>query len=94
LKKTSLLLTLSISLSLTALAQTNSTPTFRVNVISRNVQAVNYRHRSGATKLDFAGTDLMPSANGQAKVQTRRGSIEIEVEFANLLKPATFASKE
>jgi outer membrane protein OmpA-like peptidoglycan-associated protein len=93
LKKISLLLTLSISLSLTALAQTNSTPTFRVNVISRNVQAVNYRHRSGATKLDFAGTDLMPSANGQAKVQSRRGSIEIEVEFANLHKPTTFGNE-
>ena len=32
------------------------TPIFRVTVISRSVQAVNYEHRSGATKLDFAGT--------------------------------------
>jgi len=30
------------------------TPTFRVTVISRSVRAVNYNHRSGATKLDFA----------------------------------------
>ena len=69
------------------------TPTFRVNVISRNVQAVNYRHRSGATKVDFAGTDLMPSANGQAKVESKRGSIEIEVEFGNLQKPTTFGNE-
>src|SRR5579862_5539395 len=69
------------------------TPTFRVNVISRTVQAVNYQHRSGATKLDFAGTDLMPSANGQAKVESKRGSIEIEVEFANLQKPTAFGNE-
>jgi len=91
--KIRLLLAFSIALSLTALAQANSTPTFRVHVISRDVQAVNYRHRGGATKLDFAGTDLMPSANGQAKVQSKRGSIEIEVEFANLNKPSTFGNE-
>jgi outer membrane protein OmpA-like peptidoglycan-associated protein len=102
--KIRLLLTLSFALSLTALAQTNSqttttveplapTPTFRVNLISRNVQAVNYRHRSGATKVDFAGTDLMPSANGEAKVESKRGSIEIEVELGNLQKPTTFGNE-
>jgi outer membrane protein OmpA-like peptidoglycan-associated protein len=62
-------------------------------VISRTVQAVNYQHRSGATKVDFAGTALMPSANGQAKVESKRGSIEIEVEFANLQKPTTFGNE-
>jgi hypothetical protein len=70
-----------------------STPTFRVNVVSRNVQAVNYQHRSGATKLDFAGTDLMPAANGQAKVESKKGYIEIEVEFGNLQNPTTFGNE-
>ncbi len=65
-------------------------PVFRVNVVSRNVQAVSYQHRSGATKVDFAGTNLMVGANGQAKVESKRGSIEIEVEFANLEKATSF----
>src|SRR5712691_2779106 len=101
--KIKLLLAAAIALSLPAVAQTNSqttvvepispTPIFRVNVISRSVQAVNYRHRGGATKLDFAGTDLMPAANGQAKVESKRGSIEIEVEFGNLQKPTTFGNE-
>ncbi len=69
------------------------TPTFRVNVVSRNVQAVNYQHRSGATKIDFAGTDLMPGANGQAKVESKKGYIEIEVEFGNLQNPTTFGTE-
>jgi len=91
------------TLSLSAFAQANSqtlavepmssTPTFRVVVISRSVQAVNYQHHSGNSKLDFAGTDLMPSANGYAQVNSRRGSIRIEAEFGNLQKPTTFGNE-
>jgi outer membrane protein OmpA-like peptidoglycan-associated protein len=102
--KQKLLLALAIVLSLSALAQaapqTTATVdpatqkfTFRVNVISRTVQAVNYQHRSGATKLDFAGTDLMPAARGEAKVNSRRGSIAIEAEFAGLEKPTSFGNE-
>ena len=102
--KNSLLLAAGLTLSLSAFAQTNSQtltvvepmahiPAFRVTVVSRSVRAVNYQHRSGATKLDFAGTDLMPSANGQAKVDSKRGSIKIEAEFGNLQKPTTFGNE-
>jgi len=72
---------------------TTQITTFRVNVVSRTVQAVNYRHRGGATKLNFAGTDLMPAATGEAKVESKKGYIEIEVEFANLAKPTTFGNE-
>ncbi len=103
--KTKVLLAVGITLSsLSAFAQANaqntrdvehmnSTPTFRVIVTSRSVQAVNYQHRSGSSKLDFAGTDLMPSANGVAQVNSRRGSIEIEAEFGDLQKPNTFGNE-
>jgi outer membrane protein OmpA-like peptidoglycan-associated protein len=83
----------STSQTIMAIEPMNPTPTFRVNVISRSVQAVNYKHHDGATKLDFAGTDLMPQANGQAKVESKKGYIEIEVEFANLQKPTTFGNE-
>ena len=69
------------------------TPTYRVVVVSRSVRAINYKHRSGATKIDFAGTDLMPQADGQAKVESKKGYIEIEVEFGNLQKPTTFGNE-
>src|SRR5947209_5609626 len=68
-------------------------PVFHVTVISRSVQAVNYKHRSGSTKLDFAGTDLMPSANGVAEVNSKRGAIAIEAEFGDLQKPTTFGNE-
>ena len=102
--KIKLLLAAGIVLSLSALAQSNpqttmavepmaQTPTFRVVVTSRTTQAVNYKHRSGATKVDFAGTSLMPLANGQAKVESKKGYIEIEVEFGNLQNPTTFGNE-
>ena len=69
------------------------TPVFHVTVVSRSTEAVNYQHRSGATKVDFAGTDLMPAANGEAKVESKKGYIEIEVEFGNLQKPTTFGDE-
>lgn len=101
--KKTLLFVAAIVLSVPATAQTNSqnltvermspTPTFRVVVISRSVQAVNYKHRSGSSKLDFAGTELMPAANGEAQVNSKRGSIDIEAEFGNLQKPTTFGNE-
>jgi outer membrane protein OmpA-like peptidoglycan-associated protein len=102
--KTKLLLAAGIVCSLTAFAQTNSsttvvvepmayTPTFRVVVVSRSVQAVNYRHRSGSTKLDFAGTDLMPLADGTAEINSKRGSLTISAEFGDLQKPTAFGTE-
>jgi outer membrane protein OmpA-like peptidoglycan-associated protein len=102
--KKNVLLAVAVALSLPAVAQTNSQttlevehmssmPTFRVTVISRSVQAINYEHRSGSSKLDFAGTALMPLANGEAKVNSKRGSIEIEAEFGNLQRPTTFGNE-
>jgi len=85
--KKTLMFVAAIVLSVPATAQTNSqnltvermspTPTFRVVVISRSVQAVNYKHRSGSSKLDFTGTELMPAANGEAQVNSKRGSIDV-----------------
>lgn len=102
--KVKLLLAAVVALSLPVVAQTDSqtsvavepmssTPTFRVVVVRRTVQAVNYRYRSGSSKLDFSGTDLMPSANGEAKVNSKKGSIEIEAEFSNLQTPKTFGNE-
>lgn len=62
----------------------SGTPIYRVTVTSRTAKAINYRHRSGATKIDFKGTTLMPQAHGEAKVESKSGYIEIEVEFRKL----------
>lgn len=59
-------------------------PIYRVNVTARTAKAINYQHRGGATKIDFKGTELMPNSRGEAKVESKQGYIEIEVEFDDL----------
>src|ERR1041384_6253569 len=71
----------------------DQTPTFHVTVVSRTIPAVNYKHRSGATKLGFKGTDLMPGAHAEAKVESKKGYIEIEVEFHGMENPTSFGSE-
>ncbi|MHB8503329.1 MAG: OmpA family protein [Candidatus Acidiferrales bacterium] len=68
-------------------------PTYRVSVVSRTAQAVSYKHRSGSTHVDFQGTDLMPGARGEAKVDSKRGVLAIEAEFSDLQRPTTFGNE-
>ena len=65
-----------------------SMPIFRVSVTGRTAKAINYQHRSGATKIDFRGTELLRGSRGEAKVESKQGYIEIEVEFDGL-QPAS-----
>jgi outer membrane protein OmpA-like peptidoglycan-associated protein len=69
------------------------TPTYRITVVSRTARAVSYKHRSGSTHVDFQGTDLMPSARGEAKVESKRGVLAIEAEFSDLDRPTAFGTE-
>jgi len=102
LKISSITLSVVVALGASALAQAqtqvpadsgNPTPTYRINVVSRTTRAVSYRHRSGATKINFQGTDLMPAATGEAKVESKRGALAIEVEFSGLDRPTSFGNE-
>src|SRR5579871_4961479 len=59
-------------------------PIFRVNVISRTTKAVNYHHRSGSTHIDFRGTELMPTARGEARVESQSGSTKVQTHLDHL----------
>jgi len=65
----------------------DKTPVFRVNVVSRSTKAVDYRHRGGSTKVDFRGTELLPGASGEARVESKTGRLEINAKL-NGLGPA------
>jgi len=66
------------------------TPIYKITIVERTAKAINYKHRSGATKIDFSGTPLMPAARGEAKVESKQGYIEIEVEFDDLQSATRF----
>ena len=61
--------------------QDNGIYLYRVKVVQRDLDAVNYLHRSGSTKIGFKGTTLLPNAKGEAKVTSERGGIHIEARF-------------
>lgn len=64
--------------------QDNGIYLFRVKVVQRDLDAVNYLHRSGSTSISFKGTQLMPFAKGAAKVTSERGGIHISARFQGL----------
>lgn len=67
-----------------------SSPLYRVTVVARTTKAINYRHLSGPTKIDFSGTVLLPLAKGNARVESRRGAIRIQAEFEKLQSASRF----
>jgi hypothetical protein len=76
-----------------ALAQESPAPIYRVTVVERSVQAVNYQYLSDPTMIDFRGTVLLPYAKGEAIVQSRRGRTEIEANFSGLSAPQRFSGE-
>ena len=102
--KRTLLFVIGSTLSLSAFAHASPqesiavTPTGQSTIVlvdetSRTVAAVDYEHRSGATDVDLAGTALLPSADGKAKVRSKRGTMEVEADFGNLQSPTTFGGE-
>ncbi len=57
--------------------------------VSRSTRAINYRQATSA-KVELRGTELMPRAAGEAKVQSRPGRTEIEIKVAGLEEATKF----
>jgi hypothetical protein len=68
-------------------------PIYRVEVVARTVKAVNYGHRTVPTKVDLKGTVLAPEARGEARVESKRGAVEIEVQVSRLDAPTRFGNE-
>ena len=68
-------------------------PLFRVTVVGRTTQAINYRPRRGDTKVDFKGTALMPQAVGEAKVSGEQGYMNVEATFDKFAAASSFGSE-
>jgi outer membrane protein OmpA-like peptidoglycan-associated protein len=99
-KSPAVLLAVLVCLGASTIAQAQTTnspnqtpPVYGANVVSRTTRAVQYEHRSGSTKVDFKGTNLMPRASGEAEVESKRGTMEIQAEFKGLDKPTSFGTE-
>jgi outer membrane protein OmpA-like peptidoglycan-associated protein len=56
-------------------------PVYKIQVVARDIPAINYFHRQGSTKIGFEGTSLLPGAKGEAKVDAAPGRTSIKVQF-------------
>ena len=74
-------------------APTDPQPIYRVTVVSRTLQAVNYEHRGGPTMIDFNGTVLLPHSKGQAIVESKRGRVTIDAKLEHLDAPTMFGTE-
>ncbi len=54
------------------------------SVVAKSTRAVGYQVGGGATRVDLKGTELMPQAKGEARVQAKSGVTTIEVEAEGL----------
>jgi len=93
-KTTLLAFLLTISgVRLDAQAAEPPTAVFKVNAVAKSTKAINYRHRSGATEIDFAGTAIMRTAKGHARVESRQGAISIDANFRDIGSPSQFGAE-
>ena len=88
---------LSLSLAAAGLLGAFGAPAFaqapaatRFSTVSRTTKAVNYRRAGGSTRILFSGTELMPSASGEAKVESKSTRMEIDAKFDNFEEATKF----
>lgn len=70
--------------------QNEKIPVYRVTVVERTTQAVDYRDRGGTTQVDFKGTALTPAVDGNAKVTGHTGRLAIDATLHHLTPPRSF----
>jgi outer membrane protein OmpA-like peptidoglycan-associated protein len=66
---------------------------YHVKAVERSLDAVNYFNRSGSTSVSFVGTNLMPQARGDGKVNALTGKTEISVRFRGLTPANGFGAE-
>ena len=57
---------------------------YKVQVVARDIPAINYFNRKGSTKIGFQGTALLPLARGEAKVEGKGGRTSIDMNLQGL----------
>lgn len=68
-------------------------PIYRVTVIQRALDAVNFQRHAGPTPVDLRGTVLMPKANGRATVEVKNGYTKIDLSLKRVQPPTQFGSE-
>ena len=68
-------------------------PIYRINVVQRALQAVNFERHAGPTEIDLKGTVLLPKAEGKATVEVKNGYTKIDLNIKRLTAPTQFGTE-
>src|SRR6478609_1776694 len=71
----------------------HSVPIYRVTVVKRSLEAVNFERHSGPTEIDLKGTLLLPNAEGKATVEVKNGYTRIDLNLKHLEAPTRFGAE-
>ncbi len=71
-------------------SQAATISTTDANAISHTTKAMNYRRVSGAAEVSFEGTELMRTAGGEAKIQSKNNRMQIDAKFVRVEDPTKF----
>jgi hypothetical protein len=73
--------------------QNDRVPIFRVTVVQRALQAVNFQRHAGPTDIDLKGTVLLPKAEGRATIEVKNGYTKIDLNIKKLDAPTIFGTE-
>src|SRR3954465_15964726 len=76
-----------------AQSHSDSVPIYRITVVQRALQAVNFQRHSGPTEIDLKGTVLLPKAEGKAAVEVKNGYTKIDLNIRKLSAPTQFGTE-
>jgi hypothetical protein len=76
-----------------AQSHSDSVPIYRITVVQRALQAVNFERHSGPTEIDLKGTVLLPKAEGKATVEVKNGYTKIDLNIRKLSAPTQFGTE-
>jgi outer membrane protein OmpA-like peptidoglycan-associated protein len=76
-----------------AYAQTQQPEVPAADVIKKSIKAVGYPIGGGATKVVFVGTSFAPQAQGEAKVEAKKGPTSIEVKLSGMPQPTSIGTE-
>jgi outer membrane protein OmpA-like peptidoglycan-associated protein len=63
------------------------------SVITKSTTAIGFPVGGGSTKVDLKGTERMPQADGEAKIEAKQGITNIEVTIKGLSLPSTLGAE-
>jgi outer membrane protein OmpA-like peptidoglycan-associated protein len=63
------------------------------NLTTKSVKAIGYKVGGGSTKVDLKGTELLPAASGEAKIEAKPGATMIELSLIGMTQPSTLGAE-